>query len=85
MLKLKVFVRLLNPWSLSLLFTVIKLSMSMRLGRVIQHARQVRGRTCVGRLTPLRDGDFGYLFGHAAGNSPATALKKVAHYADVSD
>ena len=44
--------------------------MSMRLGRVIQHARQVRGRTCVGRLTPLRDGDFGYLFGHEAGNQP---------------
>jgi hypothetical protein len=74
----------LNPWSLSLLFTVIKLSMSMRLGRVIQHARQVRGRTCVGRLTPLRDGDFGYLFGREPGLFPATALKKVAHYADVS-
>lgn len=44
--------------------------MSMRLSRVIQHARQVRGRTCVGRLTPLRDGDFGYLFGHEAGNIP---------------
>jgi hypothetical protein len=58
--------------------------MSMRLGRVIQHARQVRGRTCVGRLTPLRDGDFGYLFGREPGLFPATALKKVAHYADVS-
>ena len=56
----------------------------MRLGRVIQHARQVRGRTCVGRLTPLRDGDFGYLFGREPGLFPATALKKVAHYADVS-
>ena len=67
-----------------MLFTVIKLSMSMRLGRVIQHARQVRGRTCVGRLTPLRDGDFGYLFGREPGLFPATALKKVAHYADVS-
>jgi hypothetical protein len=41
MLKLKVFVRLLNPWSLSLLFTVKTLYV-LRPGRMIKQARQKR-------------------------------------------
>ncbi|MBD1106464.1 hypothetical protein HXV84_07180 [Pseudomonas amygdali pv. morsprunorum] len=84
MLKLKVFVRLLNPWSLSLLFTVKNSLYGCGASRVIKHARQLSPahlRRTVN--TPLRVGDFGCLFGPPAENQYMLRPEKVAHYADV--
>ena len=82
MLKLKVFVRLLNPWSLSLLFTVGNSLGCLRLCRRVGMPVRCERRTCVGRLTPLRDGDCGLLsctpagaIGHPTGMARETSIR----------